>query len=212
MNTRERSTREVKKNFFLKRTALFVSTAFAASLLMAGGALAVEGTTSPKDSAAAGQSMEKDQQKKPMQQEKVGAAGQHGRQQTIRSAAEIEGAAVQNTKGEKLGKVSKLLIDLKSGQVGYAIVSSGGVLGMGEKKYIVPFKALKPGESGTLLLDVPAGKLKEAPQGNIEQALNRKQGAEIHRFYGVAPYWESSGTQQQEQQQKSQQQPSGSQQ
>ncbi len=211
MDTREQSTREVKKNFFLKRTALFVATAFAASMLMAGGTLAaVEGKSRPNDSgAAAGQSMEKDQQKKPVQQEKVGAAGQ---QQNIRSAAEIEGAAVQNTKGEKLGKVSKLLIDLKSGQVGYAIVSAGGVLGMGEKKYIVPFKALKPGESGTLLLDVPAGKLKEAPEGNLEQALNRQQGAEIHRFYGVAPYWESSGAQQQEQQQKPQQQPAGSQQ
>ena len=117
--------------------------------------------------------------------------------QSLRAVDALTGLTVQNPQGEKLGEISEVLVDVQDGQLGYAIVSSGGVLGMGEQKYIVPFRALQLGEGDTLLLDIPADRFKQAPQGQVEQAFSQDKGRQIHQFYGVSPYWEESGAQQQ---------------
>ncbi len=183
----------------MKKSALLTAFLFVAGTAFAGGAMAQEKAgPGPEKPGAIGQADEKqqdrlqpDQQKQQQQQAQTGQQSQ----QNIRSADELEGMAIQNTQGEKLGKLAQVLVDLQAGKIGYAVVSSGGVLGMGESKYIVPFKAIKVGPQNNLILDIPADRLKEAPQGNVEQALNREQGREIHQFYGVSPYWEDSGNQ-----------------
>jgi sporulation protein YlmC with PRC-barrel domain len=57
---------------------------------------------------------------------------------TANKASEIIGMEVRNTENEKLGKVEDLIVDLASGHVSYAILSMGGVLGIGDKLVVVP--------------------------------------------------------------------------
>ena len=45
----------------------------------------------------------------------------------------MEGTPVYNLKGERLGKVHHLMIDKYTGQVAYAVMSLGGLLGIGER-------------------------------------------------------------------------------
>lgn len=54
----------------------------------------------------------------------------------------IIGNDVYNQKGEKLSDIKKVMLDMRSGRVAYAVLSFGGFLGMGEKLFAVPWNAL----------------------------------------------------------------------
>lgn len=168
----------------MKKSALFVSLVFAASL-SAGSALAQE-EAGESGQAGTGQ-----------QQEQSAAQGEQ--QQGIQAADDIRGYSIQSNAGENLGTVSDLLVDVEQGKIGYAVVSSGGVMGMGEKSYIVPFNALQFDPSQQVLtLSIERDQLKEAPSGDVAQSLDRETGREIHQFYGVSPYWEEGAAQEQQ--------------
>jgi sporulation protein YlmC with PRC-barrel domain len=57
---------------------------------------------------------------------------------TPNKASDIIGIEVRNAQNEKLGKVEDLIVDLASGRISYAILSMGGVLGIGDKLVLVP--------------------------------------------------------------------------
>jgi sporulation protein YlmC with PRC-barrel domain len=59
------------------------------------------------------------------------------------SSDKVEGTAVYNPKGERLGKVHHLMIDKYTGQVAYAVMSFGGFLGIGEKYHPLPWRMLR---------------------------------------------------------------------
>ena len=48
----------------------------------------------------------------------------------------VEGTAVYNRQGERLGTVHNFMVDKSTGQVAYAVMSFGGFLGMGESAII----------------------------------------------------------------------------
>lgn len=53
-------------------------------------------------------------------------------------AKDLIGKDVKNDKGDKLGEIKNLVID-PSGKVTYAVLGTGGVAGLGEKTYAIPF-------------------------------------------------------------------------
>ena len=87
--------------------------------------------------------------------------------QGLHESSEIIGATVEGPDGKNIGKVDALLIDPKDGKVNQAVVSVGGMLGVGEEKVVVPFDALKmsshePGKKGKIAIDRTA--LDQAPK------------------------------------------------
>jgi sporulation protein YlmC with PRC-barrel domain len=54
----------------------------------------------------------------------------------------VEGTAVYNRRGEKLGSVYNFMVDKRSGKVEYAIMSFGGFLGMGDSYHPLPWNVL----------------------------------------------------------------------
>ncbi len=54
------------------------------------------------------------------------------------------GGSVRDVTGHPLGKIEELMIDLDDNRVGYAVLSFGGFLGLGDKLFAVPLEALKP--------------------------------------------------------------------
>lgn len=78
-------------------------------------------------------------------------------------SSQITGMAVSNPQGEKMGKIDDLLID-HSGAVKYAILSHGGVLGIGNKLIAIPWRALKlDKEKRVLVVNVDKAGLEKAP-------------------------------------------------
>lgn len=59
------------------------------------------------------------------------------------SSERVEGTAVYNVAGDKLGTIDDLMIDKISGQVRYAVLEFGGFLGMGTDRYPIPWAMLK---------------------------------------------------------------------
>ena len=114
------------------------------------------------------------------------------------SSSLIEASRVQDTKvfnraGEKLGAVHDLMIDRRSGQTVYAVVSFGGFLGLGESFYPVPWSKLKYDATlGGYVTDIETGQLEGAPayvEGASPRWGDRAYEEDLHRFYGAAPYW-----------------------
>lgn len=80
------------------------------------------------------------------------------------SASTLDGDSVKNHKGESIGDLKDIMIDTANGSIAYGVLSFGGVLGMGEKLFAVPWNALTiDAENKQLLLDVDKEKLKDAP-------------------------------------------------
>jgi sporulation protein YlmC with PRC-barrel domain len=78
-------------------------------------------------------------------------------------SSQISGMTVTNAQGEKLGKIDDLLFD-QAGALKYAILSHGGILGIGDKLIAIPWKALKLGkEKKTLVINVDKVTLEKAP-------------------------------------------------
>jgi sporulation protein YlmC with PRC-barrel domain len=57
--------------------------------------------------------------------------------------SKLTGTAVTNAAGESLGKVSEFIVDLKDGRVRTAVIDYGGALGVGNKHFAAPWKALE---------------------------------------------------------------------
>lgn len=80
------------------------------------------------------------------------------------SATSIVGDEVCNLKDEKLGTIQDIMLDLRNGKIRYAVLASGGFLGMGGRLFALPWRALKhDGEHKRFNLDIEIDRLKQAP-------------------------------------------------
>ncbi len=68
------------------------------------------------------------------------------------SASEIIGKKVSNTRGEDLGKVQDIIVNVESGTAPYAVITSGGVLGGKRSRTAVPMSALQCDADGALTI------------------------------------------------------------
>ena len=51
----------------------------------------------------------------------------------------VEGTVVRRPNGDKLGKIERLMIDKASGTIAYAVMSFGGLFGLGHSHYPIPW-------------------------------------------------------------------------
>ena len=80
------------------------------------------------------------------------------------SASTLTGDNIVNPQGESLGDLKDIMLDTQTGEIAYAVLSYGGVLGMGDKLFAVPWKALTiDGGNKNLVLNVSKERLKNAP-------------------------------------------------
>ena len=76
----------------------------------------------------------------------------------------VEGTAVYDRKGNKIGSVKRLMIDKKTGQVAYTVLSFGGFLGLGSEEYTVPWNKLDYDTSlGGFRTDITEDQIRGAP-------------------------------------------------
>jgi sporulation protein YlmC with PRC-barrel domain len=110
------------------------------------------------------------------------------------SATTLIGDAVKNRSAEDLGKIEDIMIDLDNGRVDYAVLSFGGVFGIGRKLFAVPWNAMTlDTEKHAFILDVDKERLKNAPgfdKDNWPDTHDRGWQTEVYTFYGTRPYWE----------------------
>lgn len=110
------------------------------------------------------------------------------------SASTLIGDDVVNRAGETVGNLKDIMLDLETGRIAYAVISSGGFLGIGDKLFAVPWSALElHAENHAFIFDVDKERLEQAPgfdQDNWPDMNDRGWGQSVHEFYGSIPYWE----------------------
>ncbi len=116
----------------------------------------------------------------------------------VMSTHTLSGDKVVNPEGENLGEIKDFMIDVDSGRIAYAVLSFGGVLGMGDKLFAVPWEALRLStEEHRFYLDVPKERLKEAPgfnKDNWPSGADRSFLSEVYSYYGYRPWWDVEPT------------------
>jgi sporulation protein YlmC with PRC-barrel domain len=55
------------------------------------------------------------------------------------SASSLNGNSARNRKGENIGNLKDIMIDVNSGKIAYGVLDFGGFLGIGNKLFAVPF-------------------------------------------------------------------------
>jgi len=72
--------------------------------------------------------------------------GMESKDSRLISSDRVEGTEIFDRDGQKVGTVRKMMIDKQSGQVRNVIIGYGGLFGMGEDFYPMPWKALEYNE------------------------------------------------------------------
>lgn len=82
----------------------------------------------------------------------------------LMGADTLIGNDVYNTQEEDLGDIKEIMLDVSAGEIAYAVLSFGGVFGLGEKLFAVPWKALKlDTENKRFILNISKDRLENAP-------------------------------------------------
>ena len=101
----------------------------------------------------------------------------------------IIGSKVINVKGETLGKIENLVVDIDTGRILYAVLESGGFLGIGDKLFPVPWRSLAalPSE-GIFFLNQSKEQMEKAPafdKKNLPDMADMRWGANVFKYYGA---------------------------
>lgn len=140
------------------RTTLFA--ALAAMLLAATPAMAQQDRDADVDVRAGDTRVQVDADR---ERERRATQGARAVAMRVDNLTDLEVRDMQN---EEVGKIKDLVVDLESGEIRYAALAVGGVLGVGDKLFAVPWKAFKVQkveDEWVALINAPAAKFENAP-------------------------------------------------
>ena len=104
----------------------------------------------------------------------------------------VEGTAVYDRAGEKLGRIEYFMTDKITGQAEYAVMSFGGLFGLGGKHYPIPWDMLdyQP-DKGGYVVDLDKDKLEKGPSfaAGEEPDFDRRYDERVYDYYGVIYTW-----------------------
>jgi sporulation protein YlmC with PRC-barrel domain len=110
-------------------------------------------------------------------------------------ASKVKGTNVYNMAGDKIGHVEDIVLDKESDTIMFAALGFGGMLGMGEKYYPVPWSVLDyQKEKGGYVVPLSEEELKAAPAYKLED-LTKDDGeftnirGQSYDYYKVQRDW-----------------------
>ncbi len=111
----------------------------------------------------------------------------------VMAAESLQGDDVINMNGDKLGSIEDIMLDVRSGKVAYAVLSFGGILGMGDKLFAIPWGALTlDTDRKCFVLDVPKDRLQNAPgfdKDHWPSMADESWASQVYSYYNQEPYW-----------------------
>lgn len=104
------------------------------------------------------------------------------------SSDKVEGTAVYNPQNEKLGSITNVMIDKKTGKSEYAVMEFGGLFGIGSDHYPIPWDMLTyDTDKGGYVVDIAKDRLTDAPRYARDQApeYTDNYGRNVYGYYGL---------------------------
>jgi sporulation protein YlmC with PRC-barrel domain len=102
---------------------------------------------------------------------------------------DIRGRKVLDSKGEEIGEVNDLFIDQREGKVRFLEVASGGFLGLGETKFLIPVDAITSIGEDEVRIHKTREHVASAPTYSPE-LVDTGFVTNLYNYYGYGPYWE----------------------
>ena len=109
------------------------------------------------------------------------------------SSRRVEGTIVRSREGERLGTIHSVMIGKRSGQVAYAVLSFGGVLGIGSHVYPILWEVLTYDvDLDGYVADIAKDQIRNAPTLGLDEAdrpRDRAYDEKVSGYYGRLPWW-----------------------
>jgi hypothetical protein len=103
-------------------------------------------------------------------------------------ANDVVGVAVKNRLNEDLGKIEEIVLDKKTGHAAYVVLSFGGILGMGNKLFALPWHSISyDTNKDCFILNETKERLEAAPgfdKNNWPNMADRTWAESIQSYYG----------------------------
>ncbi len=103
----------------------------------------------------------------------------------------VEGTNVYGAEGTKVGSIERVMIDKRSGQVSYAVLSFGGFMGIGHDHYPLPWNSLKYNtDLGGYQTMVTEKQLEKAPRYGDEKdwSWDATRAKGVDDYYGLGGF------------------------
>lgn len=100
----------------------------------------------------------------------------------------VEGTAVYDRDGTRIGTIHNFMVDKRSGKAEYAVMSFGGFLGMGQTYYPLPWQMLDyDTDLGGFRVEMDEEDLDHAPsfRAGYEPDFDDQYGRQVHSYYGL---------------------------
>ncbi|AKJ30609.1 PRC-barrel domain-containing protein [Caldimonas brevitalea] len=112
----------------------------------------------------------------------------------LMTADTLTGDKVVNRQGDTLGTISDIMLDVPRGRIAYAVMSSGGFLGLGDKLFAIPWAALTlDTDKKCFVLDADKTLFDSAPGFDKDQwpeSADLSWHQNVHTHYKSRPFWE----------------------
>jgi sporulation protein YlmC with PRC-barrel domain len=109
------------------------------------------------------------------------------------SISTLNKTRVTNVNGEDLGRIEDIMVDIETGRISFAILSTSGFLGRDARLYAVPWEALKFSlHDKTFILNISKETLANAPSFTKNNRLDLSTLTwlqKVYAYYGIQPYW-----------------------
>ncbi len=128
-----------------------------------------------------------DQQRRDQDRDRS-AADEEGKHKPFAMGSDIDEIKLLGSNGEEIGSINKLVIDRNSGNVAFATLRSGGVLGVGADTHLIPWEAMERTEDKKFRVSISSDRFENAPKLQDEEQLRDAAFIQsVYRYYQVRP-------------------------
>ncbi len=105
------------------------------------------------------------------------------------SAEDVRGRTVVDQAGQEIGEVDALLLDDAESKVRFLRVAEGGLLGFGERTFLIPVDAITRIDENHVHVNQSRDRVVESPAYDPTLVYDQSYYGSVYGHYGYAPYW-----------------------
>jgi sporulation protein YlmC with PRC-barrel domain len=102
---------------------------------------------------------------------------------------DVRGRQVVDSNGDEIGRVEWLMIDESERRVRFLEVGSGGFLGLGEKRQLIPVEAITRVEEDTVHIGKERGHVAGAPVYDPSVVTEPQYYEDLYGYWNYPPFW-----------------------
>ena len=101
---------------------------------------------------------------------------------------DVRGLDIYDEDGDRIGKVEDLYADTEERKVRFLDVGAGGLLGLGEKRFLIPVEAVSEVlREDVVVVDQKRQKVAESPLFDADVVPQPAYQDELYKYYGYLP-------------------------